>query len=120
VSESYLKTHPLTIRGIRIGADGRMAPASSHGCNRDVCIAIDGIPLFVFSWETTAFGNVGCTFAQFQAGSLTKNGPTICPDSSSPGVYYDTSGPIGVFPNHQQACNVWRGVGGRPCETIHS
>jgi len=130
-SNSYIKAHPGQIAGLRMQPDGSITtsnssapasvtPDSANGCNRDVCIDIQGSSLYVYEWSTTAYGNVGCTHTQFQAGRLTRNGPTICPTGSGDGVYYDTTGPIGVFPNHQQVCNVWRSIAGRPCETIHS
>ena len=98
--------------------NGVSVPDSASGCNQDVCIDIEGLSLIVTEWSTTAFGNVGCTFTQFQGGRHTRTGDTICPDSSEPGVYFDTTGPTGIFEDGLRVCNVWNKIGGRPCETI--
>ena len=117
---SYLKSHPKAIPGVRVSPNGAMGPASASGCNFDVCIELTGDGLFVSNWTTEAFGNVGCTYAFFHSQPFTVTGPTICPDSSDPGVYYDTTGPAGYYQDGEELCNNWNNISGYPCEEIEA
>lgn len=119
-SISYLQAHPDAIPGVHVsvGAAGGVRPASASGCNQNVCIDITGSDLFVSNWTTTAYGNVGCTYAAFHSQSFTAYGPWICSTGSGPGVYYDTTGPVGYYQDDEEVCNSWLEIRGYPCETI--
>jgi hypothetical protein len=119
-SISYLRAHPDAIPGVHVSmaGSGDVRPASASGCNQNVCIAITGDGLFVSNWTTTAYGNVGCTYAAFHSQMFTVYGRWICATGSGPGVYYDTTGPIGYYQDDEEVCNSWLDIRGYPCETI--
>ena len=96
-----------------------IAPRSADGCSVEVCINVVGEDLLVYKWETTAYGNVGCQEAYFHYPNGNYVGPYICPDEPGDGVYYDTTGPTGYFPDQSQLCNTWGISSGRPCITVH-
>lgn len=98
-------------------------PDSASGCNQEVCIDVQGSGLYVDQWNTTAYGNVGCSYAVYlRNGNYIRITDDICPTSSGDGVYYyDWAYPIGgKFGNKDKVCNTWYYLPGKPCETIHS
>jgi hypothetical protein len=121
VSQTYLKAHPDAIPGIKVTfpSNGPVVPDSASGCDLDVCIEVDGASTTVTGWVTTAYGNTGCANAYFAWNQGYYVGPTVCPSGSGSGVYYDSTGPTGYFPNGDQLCNYWyNGPPGEPCEYI--
>jgi hypothetical protein len=125
-SVAYLSAHPDAIPGLRVTVrPATVIPNSASGCNYDVCIDITGSGTNVTNWTTTAYGNVGCTMPWFiwtEPGQGTQHepGPEICPTSSGDGVYYDTQGPYGYFPDRTHLCNTWNRIPGEPCENIEA
>lgn len=118
-SLDYLKAHPGAIPGVKVTPTSGLQPYSASGCNLNVCIDIVGASTTVTSWSTTAYGNTGCANAYFAWHEGYYVGPTVCPNGLQPGVYYDTTGPTGYFPNGDQLCNYWyNGPAGHPCEYI--
>lgn len=98
-----------------------LRPMSASGCSIEVCIDVEGHGLYVDSWSTTAFGNVGCSYAVYKDnGKYLRITDSICPTSSGDGVYFYTwAYPAGgKFPNHTQLCNTWYYVRGTPCEWV--
>lgn len=127
VSDEYLKAHPDAIPGMTydpsstgpVKPDGAMQPDSASGCDLNVCINIDGDSTLVTNWTTTAYGNTRCANAYFAYHAAYNVGPTVCPDGGSQGVYYDSTGPTGYFPDGDQLCNYGQnGPSGEPCEYI--
>lgn len=119
----YLKAHPGAVPGVTVtsASGGGVKPNSAHGCDLNVCISIVGDSTTVTHWETTAYGNNGCANAYFAWNQGYHVGPTVCPDSMNSGVYYDTTGPTGYFPDGDQLCNYWQnGPPGEPCEYIRA
>ena len=101
----------------------QIQPLDAFGCdnwyNQNVCIDLYGSGLHIDQWNTTAFGNWGCSTAYDQInGSSIHNSPRICPSSGSSGVYYFYWTANRNFHDGDQACNQWSGAWGRPCEWI--
>ena len=98
----------------------RITTRSAFGCSGDVCISVIGASTTVEEWETTLFGNVGCTTAHFHINHVIYlSSELICPDSPEPGVYYAWWLPYDVqFFNGDEVCNSWDNGDGYPCEEI--
>lgn len=127
ISTDYLRAHPDAIPGVKydpsspggVKPAGAVEPASASGCDLNVCISIDGDSTLVTDWTTTAYGNTGCANAYFAYHAGYYVGPQVCPDGGGDGVYYDSTGPTGYFPDGDQLCNYWQGgPSGEPCEYI--
>jgi hypothetical protein len=121
-SAEYLAANPDAIPGVHAvkTGDGAIKPMSASGCNVNVCISVSGTREYVSNWTTTAYGNEGCIRAYFMDWAGEHPGPVICPNGTGPGVYYDTTGPTGLYHNGEQLCNFWERMSGLPCITIHT
>lgn len=103
--------------------DGRVGPQDADNCREDVCINVLGDNEQVTHWETTAYGNEGCIRATFYwvyygtdgVSDGEEESPTICPDSSGPGVYYSGVGPTGYYRHGTHLCSYWDIIPGAPC-----
>ncbi len=92
-------------------------PQSASGCNQNVCIYVTGSGLHVDSWTSSAVGPVGCTTANFDAGSEHAH-YKVCSDNN--GNYFVNPGINRNFANGTKLCNSWDNIPGYPCETVHS
>jgi hypothetical protein len=97
-----------------------ITPKSAFGCNGDVCISVIGESTTVDEWDTSLFGNVGCTTARFYINHvLYLSSELVCPDSAEPGVYYAWWLPFDVaFFDGDELCNSWDNGDGYPCVEI--
>lgn len=94
-------------------------PMSAFGCNQDVCIEVNGSSTYVASWNTYAFGNVGCTHANYLINnSLWTTSAEICPETGDDGEYVSLFNYEGYLYANDHVCNTWVKIAGKPCETI--
>lgn len=94
-----------------------VSPMDASGCNDEVCISLVGSGLRVKSWITTGDTNgYECSYAGFwEDGGLIDTGPTLCND----GIVWSEALDID-FSGNTHVCNTWVGIGGKPCEYVHS
>ena len=104
---------------------GAVQMRSAFKCQYDVCLNVEGEDLIVDRWETTAeqLGSMACTSAFFEyrvpgGNAVFYEGQFLCPTAAD-GVFYDTTGPTGYFPDGTELCNTWDNKSGRPCAEVH-
>jgi hypothetical protein len=94
-------------------------PMSAFGCNQDVCIEVNGSSTYVASWNTYAFGNVGCTHANYLINNtLWTTSAQICPETGDDGECVSSFNYEGYLHANDKLCNTWVKIAGKPCETI--
>jgi hypothetical protein len=99
-------------------ASGRVIPRSASGCNKDVCINIEGESVFVDDWNTQAYysGEYVCTYSNFYVnGKDIREGTFVC---GGAGVFFTDWAAKKTYGNGTQLCNQWHNLPGRACETI--
>jgi hypothetical protein len=109
----------ISDRELKRMAVGRVALTSANGCNRNVCISVNGSGTFVDSWQTQALGNFGCSSPHFQS-LFYYVGTRICPSSAEQGVYFYNYKRPRNYPDKTWLCNVWlaNDIPGKPCIQI--
>jgi hypothetical protein len=95
---------------------------SAEGCSGLVCIVIGGTGRTISSWSTLAYPQVyTCSFAAYwepTGADLLDTGTEVCGAGGGTFVGYL---PYPIHHNYNyHACNTWAGIGGKPCEYIHS
>lgn len=100
-------------RGHRLAAH----VASSFGCNKDVCIKLNGRGLHLNYWQVIGYVRGGCHSGQYYApySRYQFSTPTRC---GGAGYYVGQENDID-FSGNIQVCNTVTFVPGKPCEEVH-
>lgn len=106
---------PLSAAG---AATTSPTPLTAGGCNQAVCIYVEGSGSSVTYWSTTAVFPVSmCSVPEYWAnGVIIREGQSKCASAGERVLGY-WSDP-GYFAPGTVLCNTWRGIPGKPCETV--
>ena len=100
--------------------DDVVSPMTATGCNKTVCIVVEGEGLIVEAWETqVVLPAATCTFANFWSGTkLLWTSDQWCGKKGGQARSWLTKTIPFAATHGTQLCNTWTGVAGKPCITV--